>query len=336
MTFRSLVASTLLLAGSLVFAQTCPAGTVCLVPSQYQASTSTTYMTPNMVTSAAVVPYTGTSMMTMVPMNSMVCTVPMTTGMTSMYPTTMGVTGMYPTTMGMTSMYPMGTTTVSTDTAVLANQIAALRADVQSLQATVRATNLQMRAQDLASRMNQLMTDEQTFRQQLAANPNLPNAQLTANNLSMRAAAINNDLNSFYRELSLIPVNQRPGIATELSAYTAATWDPTLQRFSQYSTDFTTQAATAYQPAVAANPWLTDWQTSYRASLTGVQTTQTAFAPNNWLSGSRVAGMMETYPGGGTVTLPPGAVIYIPAGTIMTTSGVTTTTTVPTTTPVNP
>lgn len=304
MIIRSLLAAALVLGSSLVYAQVCPpiAGSVCLVPSR-TASTlqATTYMTP--MTSAmttVVVPYTGTA--------------------TGICPTV----GLIPMT-GMTAYQ----TNVSGDALYLSNQIAALRNDVRSLQGTVRAMALTTRGQQLITQVNQLIAEEMVFRQLIAANPNLPGAQATALSLTARAETLTRELADFNRELSMIPADERPLVAQELTTFTTAYWNPTMQRFADYRLNFA-GSGTSYQPAFAANPWLQQWHTGFQADLASLGGIPQQYAQVNWWSDMRVAGTVETFPGG-TMTLPNGTIVYIPAGTILTPSASTTGTTTGTT-----
>jgi len=236
---------------------------------------------------------------------------------------------------GMTAMTmsPVCSANVSTDTACLLNQISALRNDIRSLQGTVRAAALSAQGQQLVSRMNMLIADELMFRQEIAQNPTMPNAHAQALALTAQADALNRDIADYNRQLSLIPADQRPYIASDLNTFTVAYWQPAMTRFAEFRTNFA-NSSTAYQPAYAANPWLQPWQTTFSSDIGNIAMDQQQYASVNWWSSMQVAGSTEVFPGG-TLTTPSGAVIYIPAGAILmpvTTTTGTTTTTTPTTT----
>ncbi|HEY3376361.1 MAG TPA: hypothetical protein VGL77_02610 [Armatimonadota bacterium] len=292
MNIRSFLVATFVIGGSMAFAQVCPpaSDSTVLVPSRDAQANS--YVLPSStVTSTTVVPYGS---------GPMVSTMPGTV-MMPMPSTTM-------------SMVPPAN--MSPDTASIVNQIIALRSDVHALQGQVYAAALELRGQQLVSRVNELMANEMLFRQQIAANPTLPNAQATSLQLSAQADALNRDLASFNRELSLIPADQRPYLAQQLNAFTVAYWDPTMQNFAAYRTQFTTNA-TAYQPAYASNAWLQPWVANYQTSLDNLAAAPQNYASVSWWSETRVLGTSETYPGT-MMSLPQGAVIYIPANTAST------------------
>lgn len=338
----SIVMATLLLSGSLAFAQVCPAspGSVCLVPSRTQTTVSSAYVTPSTsLLTPATVPYTASTVCPM-PMGATVPSYPMSMGMTAypMYgmstgcPMSMGNVGMMstcPTTgMAMGSMAAscpmMGMapssysnvsayqTTVSSDTACVLNAISGLRSDIRALNGTVTAAALQVRGQALISRMNQLMNQEIAFRQQLAANPNMPGAQIIANQLTNEANALNQDIAAFNTELSMVPTDQRPFITAQLNTFDVAYWTPALQRFASYRSQFP-QSGSVYQTASVSNPWLTTWQSSYQTAINNIATSPQVYASAYWWSSTRVLGSTETFPAGSMMTLPSGAVIYIPA-----------------------
>lgn len=338
MKLRSVSVATTLLAGSLAFAQVCPpttGGAACLVPSrQASAMQATTYTAP--MTSGSLVtvlPYSG-GMSYQSPMYGMAT--PMMYGAaTPMYGAGACATPMYGAATGMIPMYSTGMQAstsylnISPDTAFLANQISALRSDVRGVQGQIRASAIEMRGQELTSRVNQLIAEETIFRQQLAANPNLPNAQATANLLAFQADTLNRDLAAYNREIAMVPMELRPYVANDLNTFTVAYWNPTMQRFAEYRAQF---SPTNYQHAFAANPWLQNWTTGYQTSLNNIGTVQQTYAMSSWWGQtSMVAGSMEMYPGG---------VAYVPVGTVTTGTwtapGAIVSTTTVTTTPVTP
>jgi hypothetical protein len=298
MKIRSLLAATALLGSSLVYAQMCPpltssSGSVCLVPS---SSANVTSNVPLGSTTVAAVPYT------MVAGTTQVYT-------SSMCPTPSNVSTIYPMPITATNACP---TNVSADTACIVNQISALRGDVRALQGQVQASALELRGQQLVTRMNELMASEMLFRQRIAANPNWPDAQNTAMMLSLQSDSLNRDLAAFNREIALIPVDQRPYIATNLNTFTVAYWDPTVQRFNQYSSQFP-MTQTIYQPAFAANPWLQTWYTNYQTSLNTLSTQPQVYASNAWWTPgtTRVLGSTEVYMAPGMMTVPAGGTVVI-------------------------
>lgn len=214
---------------SLAFAQVCSAvpGSVCLVPSQNAMGTQATTYTmayPN-GTTTMVVPGSNISAM-------------------SMSPSMMASGASCPSNM-------------SSDTTCLMNQIALLRNDVKTLQGPVRAAAITSCGSQLVSRMNQLIASEMIFRQQVAANPNLPGAQTTALELTAQAESLNRDIADFSREPSSIPTDQRPFLAADLNTFTVACWTPAQIRFAEYRTNIN-QAGTAInsrmRPIPGCNP----------------------------------------------------------------------------------
>ncbi|HEX2949109.1 MAG TPA: hypothetical protein VHV83_06020 [Armatimonadota bacterium] len=299
----------------------CPMTTACPTTSALPLTTaqtcpSTSYLMPTTL-SAQACPMTGisTQMYPVAVLSAQACPMPNY----STQPLSISVLPAQacPTTNLFTSSCP--TTSMSSETAAcygVANQVSALRGDVRSLQGTIRAASLTIRGQDLVNRMNQLMANETLFRQELSANPNLPGAQAMAIRLTQQAEDLNRDLASFNRELSMIPVEQRPFIANDLNAFSVAYWDPTMQRFSAYTTQFA-QMTPTYQTASAANPWLQNWQTSYQSALNAINAAPQTYASNAWWSNTRVLGSVEMYPTTtttGTGMMPQGTIIYIPAG----------------------
>jgi hypothetical protein len=311
------------------------------------AMQATTYASTTPLLTATTVPYNGTatwgcptpgmsSTGVMGAMPSNYYLVPQQSyGMTSyavpntygMAPNGCGTYGMITPTYGTASTYGAASAysaNMSPDTASLINQINGLRSDIHALQGTMQASAIEQRGQMLVNRMNSLMADEISFRQQIAANPNLPNAQATANNLSQRADALNRDIASFNVELSMVSPDQRPYVAPQLNAFTAAYWNPTVQRFASYSSQFTAQASTAYQPAVASNPWLPSWESSYQNSINTVASAPQTYASANWWSTTQVLGSTEVFPGCGTssMVLPQGSMLVVPNSSVTTTNTV--------------
>lgn len=214
------------------------------------------------------------------------------------------------------------TASVSPDTACLINEIAALRSEVRATRAEMRATALESRGLALVSRLNQLQAEEMMFRQQISTNPNTPNAQMMAMTLQSQADALYRDISAFNSELGTIPQDQRPYLAARLNNFQQIYWNPAMQQFATYRSQFP-QASTTYQAAYTANPWLQTWQANYSASLNNISNVPQIYASANWWSNMQVLGTTETLPSGGSVVvgpamnLPTGAVIYIPAGASM-------------------
>jgi len=203
---------------------------------------------------------------------------------------------------------------VSPGTACLLSQMEAVRGQIL-------ASQLTMQGQMLTSRINALQAQEMAFRQALAANPNMPNAQLMAQQLTAEANALNRDVAAFNTTLSMVPANQRPFVAQQLNTFDVAYWQPTRQQFSTYQASWP-QASTGYQPAFAANPWLQPWLNNYQASVGTLGQTQQVFASTRWWTQpTAVAGTIETFPstGGSYMMLPSGAVIFIPPNVAATT-----------------
>lgn len=213
------------------------------------------------------------------------------------------------------SALPQGS--ISSD-ACTCNQISGLRADV-------RVANLQMRGQMLIDRMDNLQARELAFRQNLAANPNLPNAQLTAQQLSTDAAALNRDIAAFNQELNSIPLDQRQAAAPQLSTFYVAYWQPATQRFSTYQASFP-QSSTTYQSSFAANPWLQQWHSGYQASLNTIGQSNVTIASNPWWASSQPiasTGMMGsstmvagTMMSSGNMMMCPSGVASLPSGQV--------------------
>ena len=200
---------------------------------------------------------------------------------------------------------------VSPDTACILNELRASRA-------SMHLVGLEMRGQMLASRIDRLIADENTFRARLAANPTWPDAQFTSMQISNEATLLNRDITAYNRELSMIPSDQRPYIATELNTFDTLYWGPSLAELSSYQANFA-QSITVYQPAYACNPWLQGWVTNYQASLTTLGQAPQTYASARWWSTTQVLGSTEFYPGqqpvaGSTMFLPNGSAIFIPAG----------------------
>ena len=212
---------------------------------------------------------------------------------------------------GMTAAAPgllCPTTGLSRDNACLLSEIRALRGDVI-------AAALTMQGQTLTTRLNQLMAQEMVFRQAIAAEPNLPNAQLMALQFNMEAQALNRDMAAFTRQLSMIPVEQRPYLATSLNTFDVVYWQPTIQAFGEYRAQLPAAGVT-YQPALAQNPWLQTWFTNYQTALTPLSQTPQVFASARWWNQPMVLGSTEMFPGTGSMmVMPNGSVIFIPAGT---------------------
>lgn len=355
--------ATLLMCGSLALAQVCPptaAGTVCLVPPRTAATTtitSTSAACPTVTLPMSNVPmtyqmssvpmyqpaYQVTTMpmgcqvpMASVPMQPMqfsmapMASVPMQPMQFSMAPMAgcpMGAsvmnTGMVP----ISSLMPSCPSSVSADTSCLLSAISGLRNDVRATNAQIYATSLTLRGQMLTSRINALMTQEMLFRQQLAANPNMPNAQAQAAALQAEAMSINRDIAAFNQELAMVPADQRPYLASSLNTFDVVYWQPTMQSFASYRNQFQ-QASATYQSAVAANPWLPAWQTQYQTSINNIATTPQVYASARWWTGTQVLGSTEMYPSGimtapsgSMMSLPAGATIYIPPSSMSTTTG---------------
>jgi len=204
---------------------------------------------------------------------------------------------------------------VSPGTACLLNEMEAVRGQIL-------ASQLTMQGQSLTSRINSLQAQEMAFRQQLAANPNMPNAQMTALQLSAEANALNRDIAAYNTTISMVPAVQRPFVAQQMNAFDVAYWQPTVQQFSVYQASLPT-VSTTYQPAFAANPWLQPWIANYQASVGSVGQTQQVFASTRWWTQPTavVSGTTEVFPvtGGSYMMLPSGAVIFIPPNVAATT-----------------
>jgi hypothetical protein len=339
MKIRSILAATLLIGSSLAYAQTCPTtGSTCLVPSRAMSSANT-YISPTCPTIsstacptvATTLPYSGglIAQQQIYGMQPVVASQPFyVVPQAGIQPTAnIYANGQIPCGQPNVSLIstPINTAStcsnVSPDTACLMSQVVGLRNDVHALQGSVRAATLEVRGQQLVSRVNSLMASELLFRQQLAQNPNLPNASTLAFALSQQSDSLNNDLADYNRELSLIPVDQRPYLASDMNSFTIAYWNPTMQRFADYHNSFNAAALNAYQPAYASNPWLQGWQSNYQASLGNLAIAPQNYASVSWWSGSAVAGSMECYPNANpnAVMVPSGSVIYIPANSLSTT-----------------
>ncbi len=274
--------ATLLVSGALALAQVCPPG--------YTTSTGAAYGAYPMVSTIGAYP--------------MVSSVP-----SVIYPT--GVS-----TSAATVTSPIcPNAALSPGTACLLNEMEAVRGQIL-------ASQLTMQGQSLTSRMNALQAQESAFRQALATNPNLPNAQLMALQLTAEANQLNRDIAAFNTTVSMVPVAQRPFIAQQMNTFDVAYWQPTVQQFSAYQASLPAMITT-YQPAVAANPWLQPWFTSYQASIGTVGQTQQVFASTRWWAQPTaiVSGTTEVFPvtGGSYMMLPSGAVIYIPPNMAATT-----------------
>lgn len=256
------------------------------------------------------------------PMGSAYGTYPMVSSVPSVvYPTGMYPSGVYPMGMYPTGMYPTGMSTSQVQMSSLSNS--AVLSELSAIRGQILATQLTMQGQALTTRMNSLISQETMLRQALAANPNLPNAQLMALQLSAEADALNRDIAAFNTTVSMVPAAQRPFVAQQMNTFDVAYWQPAVQRFSQYQASLPT-AATTYQPAYAANPWLQPWFTGYQASVSSVSQTQPVFASVRWWTQPTtvVLGSTEVFPGtstGGYYMMPNGAVIFIPANTAATT-----------------
>lgn len=259
-------------------------GAVCVVPPENAAMTTTT---TTVAAATTTMPMTG-------------ATIPVT-GAVATTPGTVMVAG---------TSCPAN---VSPETACLLNEISLLRSEVNATRGEVLSASLVQQGQQLVSRMDQLSASEMMFRQQLLANPNLPNAQLQASMLREQAIVLNRDIAAYNQSINAIPVSQRPFVASRLSSFQQAYWTPALQRFSTYQAQLTT---TTYQPAYAANPWLQTWVTDYQASLNSVATSGQQFA--QVVPTMTVAGTMETFPTTGTMSVPAGSTIMMPDGTVMT------------------
>jgi len=336
----SLMLVTVLFGGSMAMAQVCPGapGSVCLVPSP---QATMTLQQQQVGTATTVCPQMGQTVTTIQPIARVVqqpaygsCAAPVgiiqTTGTTS---STMGIAPVCP------------TSNVSPETACVLNELAALRGETRAIRGQIYATSLEMRGQELIHRLSLLQREELAFRQQIAANPNLPNAQLFATSLQNQANALNQDIAAFNTEVNMVPMNMRPYVAQQLGTFQTVYWQPAMQRFAAYRTQFP-QSATQYQPAFAANPWLPGWHAGYQTTITAVAVTPTQVAvaaPSGWWTDTRVLGSTETYqtgtmmqgqiqvlgstetlPGGGTVIpggtsimLADGSVVCVPAGTML-------------------
>lgn len=212
---------------------------------------------------------------------------------------------------------------VSPETACVVNELRAVRGQIF-------ASALQLRGQALVDRLNMLTMQEMTFRQQLASNPNMPGAQAEASSLTAQATALNQDIAAYNRELSMVPTDIRPYVATQINTFDVVYWQPSMQQFATYRTQFQTSGPATYQPAVVANPWLTQWQTNYQTSLNNIGSTQQTIASVRWWGSPQVLGTTETLPAGSTISptgtmmmLPNGAAIYFPPGTVLMGTGTT-------------
>jgi len=231
------------------------------------------------------------------------------------------VTGTVP-----TVVYPLGSTMPVATTGVVSSDTNSILNGLAAVQGQIYASQLVSQGQMLTSRMNALMAQEMQFRQALAANPNLPNAQITALQLTAEANGLNQDIAAYNTTVSMVPVALRPYLAQQMNTFDVAYWQPTVQRFSTYTASLP-QTTITYQPAFAANPWLQPWLMNYQASVTALSQTQPVFASVRWWTTTAavpptttVLGTTEVFPTtGGYYMLPNGAVVYIPPSTAATT-----------------
>lgn len=291
----SVLMTALLLSASLAFAQVCPSSSTqsqCLVPS----STATTYTITSSTqpTSVYLPPSSGMSVLGTTQVYPAVGTCP--PGMTLAYPTTgIATQGVAPVA-ATTGVGPVCSTAgFSSDTSCLLNELAALRGEVRSVRGEIRATALETQGRLLAANIDRLQSDEMLFRQNIAANRNLPNAQATAAQLTSSSIELNRQIDAFYRELSTIPPDLRPYLASRLNTFEIVYWTPALQRFSTYAAQFP-QGAAMYQTAYASNPWLQNWQNNYLTSLNNISQTPQVFASARWWTNTAVLGSTEMYP----------------------------------------
>jgi len=310
----------LLVSGVLAFAQVCPSGYSVIPGTSASAVTiPSTVMVPGYT--LGTIPY-GT--VSSVP----TCNLPNVSAM--QYPSLSAIQCPSLSAMQLPSMSTMQLPNLSAAASGVTSQdTACLLSEIRALRAEVAAQSLNMQGQTLANRLNQLTTSEQVFRQAIIANPNLPNAQLIALQLSAEAQALNRDIANYARALSLVPADLRPYMAASLSQFDVATWQPALQSFSAYQASLPASLA-IYQPAFAQNPWLQTWFTNYQTALVPLsQTPLTVASVRWWTNQPMVLGSAQMFPGiqmGAASVLPSGAVIFIPAGVAATTGMIGTTT----------
>jgi hypothetical protein len=235
-------------------------------------------------------------------------------------PQTMTIGCAAPTAVLAESVTPVGTPTacanVSGDTACLANQLAAIQSELRMMRGMLIASSLEMRGQTLINRIDTLIAQETAFRQALAANPRLPGAQAQATALQARADMLDRDLAAFTREVSMLPADVRVTTAAGFSSFDQIYWTPALERLAAYNAHFRETACAAYQPAFAANPWLSPWVTTYSAALSTMNTNRQVYASARWWSNMQVLGTTETYPN--LQNLPAGSMVYyVPAGSVV-------------------
>lgn len=195
----------------------------------------------------------------------------------------------------------------SPDTQCVLNSLA-------SLQGSIRTAGIAMQGEKLIEAMNELMMDEMLFRQQIARNPNMAGSEAMAMMLQTRAAQLNNAISSYNRVLASMPPDLRPFMACDLNLFNTVYWTPAVETFGTYVTLFP-RSAESYQQAFAANPWLPTWHSNYQATITGVTSTQQAYAASVdwWTSGVAVLGTQEMLCAPCPVAEPIGGMSTIPS-----------------------
>ncbi|MHB9023244.1 MAG: hypothetical protein ACYC7E_03590 [Armatimonadota bacterium] len=215
-----------------------------------------------------------------------------TTGTTGTTP----AMGVQPSAQNFPTVQPVcATARVDRDTSCLLQELAAVRSELRALRGQLVASALQLQGQQLVSRLNQLTLDEMMLRNNLAANPNYPNAQQQAQMLQTQANTLAFDIQAFNNQMAMVPMDMRPYVAPQLSAFDQSYWTPAMNRFAMYRTQFPTVVAT-YQTASTANPWLQGWLAGYQTALNTIGTSQQIATANVWWTNTQVLGTTEMYP----------------------------------------
>jgi len=287
----SVVIATLMLSGSLVYAQVCPptsAGSVCLVPSRNAAAATLPYTMMTAYGASTTVPYSSCGQAACIP----VC--------------------------------PTATTcNVSRDTGCILNELTALRNEMRATRGQVLASSLMAQGAMIIARLNELQSDEMAFRVAFTGNQSLPESHAIATKLQSQINAINQDIAAFNQALAAIPADMRPYLAGNLSTFDTAYWTPALQRFAAYSNQF--QQSNAYQTQCASLSWMPNWKSDFQTALNTVAASPTTYACSRWwVNMPTVAGSTETLSAnaqavtanGMTLVTPNGSTIFIPAGSM--------------------
>ena len=205
---------------------------------------------------------------------------------------------------------------VSSDTTCLLNQLMAIQSELRMTRGMLMASGLEMRGQMLINRMDTLIAQETAFRAEMEANPKMGGAHTQATALQARADVLDRDIAAYTRELSLLPSDARPLTAMQLSTFDQVYWGPAMDRLAAYNTNFRETACTMYQPAFAANPWLSPWVTTYSAALSTMNANRQVYASARWWTTMQVLGSTEVYPN--MANVPAGSTVYyVPAGSVV-------------------